>query len=447
MRTLVVSDLHLGNGGLYDTFAGGSALPQLIGWFAASPGRILVNGDAADFLLNEDPLVIDVETATAQARAIVAAPESAAVLRALGDALASGCEVVFRLGNHDVELALSEVQAVFRAALGQPAEVAARLQFQPGTEPAILEVGGARVLLTHGEHRDPWNRVDYRRLLAPPDERRRFVYPPGSKLVKTILNPLKREYGMRFSDLLKPDFTGAVMTALAVDPTAVKEIFQGSTLSLLAQLMSRIGGPMTFAEGEEDTGLGERVAELGLSDDELGALEALAGEGGLMSFSSPEAESGLRRKLLKGGLSVYAAAHKAIAGGSGDSFFAFAPSDAEWKEARRLAEKFDVNAVVLGHSHAARFRAEPELTYLNTGTWIGLMRLPDADAPDAEWEDFLRMLQRNPGMDPAKGPVPPMATRFTAALIEPGATGATLGLLEWRDGQAHVLVSGAVAAR
>ena len=30
MRTLIVSDLHLGNGGEYDVFAGGDALPALL---------------------------------------------------------------------------------------------------------------------------------------------------------------------------------------------------------------------------------------------------------------------------------------------------------------------------------------------------------------------------------------------------------------------------------
>ena len=86
--------------------------------------------------------------------------------------LAGGGQVALGLGNHDAELALAEVQAVIRGALGQPV--------------------------------DP----------------KRFSYPPGSRLVKTLLNPLKKELGLRFADLLKPDFRGAVLTTLAVDLSA-----------------------------------------------------------------------------------------------------------------------------------------------------------------------------------------------------------------------------------
>src|SRR5262245_2559982 len=123
MRTLIVSDLHLGNGGPYDSFAGDEALPALLDRVASSPTRIIVNGDGVDFLMNEEPLELDVARAVAQARAIVAHKGSAAVFAAMGRALAGGSDVVFRLGNHDLELALPEVQAVIRGALGQPPEI------------------------------------------------------------------------------------------------------------------------------------------------------------------------------------------------------------------------------------------------------------------------------------------------------------------------------------
>src|SRR5262249_12052663 len=129
MRTLIVSDLHLGNGGPYDSFAGDEELPALIDLYARSPARILVNGNGVDFLMNDAPLVLDVARAVAEARAIALHRASAAVLSSMGRALAAGGEVVFRLGSHDLELALPEVQAIFRDALGQPSEIAARLAF------------------------------------------------------------------------------------------------------------------------------------------------------------------------------------------------------------------------------------------------------------------------------------------------------------------------------
>jgi UDP-2,3-diacylglucosamine pyrophosphatase LpxH len=108
MQTLIISDLHLGNGGPYDVFEGGEALPSLLDRLSEAPLRVLVNGDGVDFLMNDDHLELDVARAVAQARAIVDNPESAAVLRSFGRVLARGGEVTIRLGNHDVELAFPE---------------------------------------------------------------------------------------------------------------------------------------------------------------------------------------------------------------------------------------------------------------------------------------------------------------------------------------------------
>ena len=44
-RTLVVNDLHLGNGGDFDTFAGAEALPALPDKLGHEPIRVVLNGD------------------------------------------------------------------------------------------------------------------------------------------------------------------------------------------------------------------------------------------------------------------------------------------------------------------------------------------------------------------------------------------------------------------
>lgn len=138
--------------------------------------------------------------------------------------------------NHDVELAFASLQARIRAALAQPSEIAARLRFERGEKPAILDVGGARILVTHGEHPDGWNRVDYRHLPEPEcgvgADAAAFTYAPGSRLVKMLMNPFKRQYGLYFIDLIKPDFQGGVLTALSVNPLAVRAAFQGATAKL-----------------------------------------------------------------------------------------------------------------------------------------------------------------------------------------------------------------------
>ena len=438
-KTLIVSDLHLGNGGSYDIFAGGETLPSLLRRFAAPGHTVICNGDGVDFLMNEDPLELSEARAVEQATQICQNPVTQGVLHAIGDVLAAGASVVFRLGNHDIELALPGVQATLRAHLGQPDAVRAKLQFQRGNEPAIIDAGGARILITHGEQNDEWNKVDYPHLPgpgAPPSAHAEdFRYAAGSKLVKTIMNPLKRAYGLKLIDLIKPDFQGGVLTALAVSPQAVKEVFKGSTVDLLLQLRQSKHSPTTFGSDEEDDlGLARALDAAHLTAEEQETLAAILSDGTdqpeSFAFDS-ETLSSLTLKLAKAGLAAYAKAQRKLTGAAGQQFFALAPDETEWNEAKRLAHKYGVSAVVFGHSHAARFQQQDGLTYLNTGTWIRLISLPAPDASDEEWTDFLTLARKNPQLDPAKGQMVPILTRCTAAIIEPSPTGgASLQLIE-----------------
>ena len=79
-KILIVSDLHLGNGGSYDIFAGGESLPALLRTFAQKDHTVIFNGDSVDFLMNEDPLELDEARAVHQAEQTFAAPATAAVL-------------------------------------------------------------------------------------------------------------------------------------------------------------------------------------------------------------------------------------------------------------------------------------------------------------------------------------------------------------------------------
>ncbi|WP_437642411.1 metallophosphoesterase [Sorangium sp. So ce854] len=436
MRTLIISDLHLGNGGDYDVFAGGDALPALLDRIAGEPARVVVNGDGVDFLMNEDPLELDPARAAAQARAIAAAPASAAVLEALGRALARGGEVIVRLGNHDVELAVPEVQEILRAAMDQPPEVAARLTFQLGDAPAILDVGGARILVTHGEHNDNWNKVDYGRL-ARLD---RFRYAAGSVLVKQLMNPITRRHGLRFVSLLKPDFQGAALAALAVAPGIVKQLFSAASLDIAWQLFKKAGSAASFAEEEEEElGLAERLADAGLEAEEAAALEAALGDGPA-AFADEDSMSTASLKLARAGLKLYAGMQKRLAGTLGDDYFRLEPDEAEWADARRLARKLDAGAVVLGHTHAARWKVADGVAFANTGTWIWLMQLPRSDAGDEAWAEFLEELRSNPRLLPERQRAAKTVRRLTAVLLDPHPDGgATMRLVQWDDGELRSL--------
>jgi UDP-2,3-diacylglucosamine pyrophosphatase LpxH len=478
MRTLIISDLHLGNGGPYDVFEGEKALPSLLDRMSDAPLCVLVNGDGVDFLMNDDPLELDPARAVEQARAIVAHPASAAVLKAFGRVLERGGEVSIRLGNHDVELAFPEVQAVLRGALGQPAGVAARLAFATGEAPESLEVGGARVLVTHGEQDDRWNKVDYKKLT---EQDKSYQYAPGSVLVKKVLNPGTGVHGLRFLSLLKPDFQGAALTALAVDATVAKQIFKGATLSMLLQLLRRKGMGHTFDEefDEEEkepslsAGEGEGAApreggEQGeapllsrsdlarrldgalLDEAECEAIEALLDDNAIASFGDEDGAAIGRAsvKIARVALGIYAKLHRKLTGKEGDEYFVLEPTYAEWTEAQRLSEKFDAGAVIIGHTHAARWKQDKGLLYANTGTWIGLMQLPRSDARDEEWLGFLHELKRNKQLDPKAQKHAKIFTRFTAVLAEPHKDGgAALSLVEWEGGELKTLGAGRVPPR
>ena len=448
MRTLILSDLHLGNGGSYDIFAGSDSLPALLDRFVDPPTRVILNGDSMDFLLNEDPLRLLIGRAVQQAESIAAAEPTAATLKALGRICAGGGEVLVRMGNHDVELALAEVQEVFRGSLGQPFSIAQRLTFERGNKPHLLTIGGATLVVTHGEQNDPFNKVDYDHLPGSSGSVRAedFKYSPGSTLVKQILNPLKREYGMRFADLLKPDFQGAVLTALGVDPSAVRIALKEESLDIIRGALDNLG-EVTFALDADEIGLARRFQNAGLTPEEIDALKqqlgAAPGETSFGFFS--DLFYGLGLKLTRAGLRLYARAQRKIAGKEGESFFCYEPGEAELEEARRLSKAYEAKAVITGHSHAARWKEAENLLYANTGTWIWLMRLPDEEASEKEWIEFLRDLKKDPKLEGDKN-LARLEKRFTPVIVEPRAEGgATVSLHSWEpSGELRMMYSAAV---
>lgn len=427
MRTLVISDLHLGNGGDYEAFSAPEELPLLLDREAREPTHVFINGDGVDFLMNEDELLLSRDRAARQARAIVENPTTRGVLAALGRVLVRGGAVTIRLGNHDIELALPEVQAVLRSALGQPPEVAARLAFQLGDRPEIIDVGGARIMITHGEHNDPWNKVEYDQLKEP----ERYRYTAGSTLVKQILNPLAREYGLRFMNFLKPDFAGGALTAIAVNPSIVKNVFSKAAFNIAWQLTKRIGMVESFSDEQTDLQLEQAIREF--TEEEKDELLQLLSEDGLASFGEQEgiiSELGL--KLGRAGLRAYASFQRVAAEADGAAeFFQLEPTPEEWQDAQRHADKYKSAAVIYGHTHAARWRAEEGLVYANTGSWIWLMELPRSHSDD-DWMSFLSELKENPRLARDKQRLAKTRKRLTAVTLDPmPGGGATMRLVEW----------------
>ncbi len=451
MRTLILSDLHLGNGGDYDIFSGSEALPALLDRFVNPPTRVILNGDSMDFLLNEEPLQLDVSRAVQQAESIATANSTVPTLKALGRICAGGGEVLIRMGNHDVELALAEVREVFRKHLDQPASVAQKMTFERGSEPHLLNVGGTTILITHGEQNDPFNQVDYDHLPGPgargSAQAKDFQYPAGSLLVKEILNPLKRKHNMRFADLLKPDFQGAVLTALGVDPLAVKVALKGESLEIIRRALQNLG-EVSFVPGVDEFGITSRLQVAGLTREEIEALQQqLLGGPEEVSFGLvSDLLGGLCLKLSRSGLKLYAHAQRELAAQDGRRFFSYEPDESEMDEVRRLSNKYAARAVITGHSHAARWKQAGNLLYANTGTWIWLMRLPDEGASDEDWTEFLQDLKDDPKLEGNKNQAR-LEKRFTPVTVEPRTEGgATVSLHSWEpSGELRTIHSATVS--
>ncbi|NTX39184.1 MULTISPECIES: metallophosphoesterase [unclassified Myxococcus] len=443
MRTVILSDLHLGNGGRYDIFAGGEELAALLQSLTSTPTRVVLNGDTFDFLLDEEPLQLDVSRAVRQASALVRHPQTSRVMTALGKVLLKGGEAIVTVGNHDLELALPQVQQVLREALQQPDGGSRKLTFQVGTEPLLLTVGGARVLVVHGEQDDDFNRVDHAKLLARTcDPSTPFRYPPGSLLVKELLNPLKAQERMRYMDLLKPDVEGAVLTALGANPAAVKTVLKPAALKIVVGLLRNRGLRAAYSnDGEladEWAGLGARLEEAELTPPETQALAEALEATGPASFDGDDVLEDARRKLMRAGLTCYARLHRRMVGYQGVAYFDLEPDSGEVERAGRLARRHGgAQAVVMGHTHSARWKAEPGFVFANTGTWIWLLRTPAPDASAADWRDFLLELQDNPSLEPTRLRHAHPQGRFTYVSVEPlEASGATMRLVQWEQGAA-----------
>ena len=211
----VVSDLHLGGIPGAQIFNQGEALAAVIDHLAqVAPGQrvgLVLNGDIVDFLASEDARHFDPEGAPDKLRAIMRDPAFSPVFDALGRfAHADDRVLVLVLGNHDVELALPDVQEVLIARIcGGSAAARGRIRIaMDGTGYACF-VGGRRVLCVHGNDTDPWNVVDHQALRdfikaqnegTPAKELRANA---GTRLVVDVMNGIKRLYP--FVDLLKPE--------------------------------------------------------------------------------------------------------------------------------------------------------------------------------------------------------------------------------------------------
>lgn len=372
---------------------------------------LVLNGDIIDTLAEPPGTAIRVDDGVATFHAIANDASFGRFFDALGVFVRRGQRtLVVGIGNHDLELALPEVQEAFvRRVAGGDATAAARIRFTPPCQPMLFSVGGHRVFVTHGNEVDEWNVVDADQLVWAIDRRMRGLpfdaagWRPnaGTRLVREVMNELKVRYP--FVDLLKPEREVTVPLLVALDKRAFAHVggVAGATIQAGLTPTRRLGllGEDRTARPADDL-LGEAVARAGAADTRSGGDFLVEAEGRARRGEAGVAPAGAAAGTLGGGLVnviLGANLHRAVEGWLRAQRHTFDPTVPDAMD-DKLIERIGpgVAVVIAGHTHLPR-SLRPEgrgFVYLNTGTWARVIALTLDDVDDASrWKEVEAQLR------------------------------------------------------
>jgi UDP-2,3-diacylglucosamine pyrophosphatase LpxH len=422
----VISDLHLG--GAPSTGAGDPGfrmcyqvdrLAEFISNLSTGPRcELVINGDFVDFLAERSsdgswqPATPDPAEAAKKLRTIAEERPDGVVFAALNRFLANGHRLVLLVGNHDIELGFREVRVALRDVLteGRACDLEMILDGE------AYSIGNT--LIEHGNRYDSFNVVDHDRLreLRSLSSRRQaplaelpFLPPVGSQLVASIMNPYKKRYP--FIDLLKPEDEAVVPILLALEPDAKGRIldilrFQwaASRHQSRSPAMPRRRGEIASATESFEAPLSaeEALFAAALSSNDVPESLEPAARTRRRSIASDRGEttprldwhSGIAELLLRG--SDYKSRLRPLLRALRTlrfetSFDIHTDPSVYPRHAAKLASG-GFGCVIFGHTHLAKDIAiSPGVKYLNTGTWVDLIKLP-AGLFVANEEDACRTL-------------------------------------------------------
>ncbi len=384
----VVSDLHFGGEPGHQIFDQGELLAALVDHLRARDPKaqigLVLCGDIVDFLASKDARYLDPEGAAHKLGEIITDPAFAPVFAALARFVRTpNRTLVLVLGNHDVELALPEVQDSLLAAIcGDDAAAHGRVRVAMDGTGYACSVGGRRALCVHGNEVDPWN-------IVPPEALRSMIYAEkqgaklpawqpnaGTRLVIDIMNGIKKRFPL--VDLLKPESVPVVGIISALDPSQL-----GALKRLPGVATRRSVDGVRMATGFLSADEGSRSGRTAPTGDWLGeAKDAFTSNMEAQPELSAEDEylswAGVAADRLRGRSPVE---NLRVALGKwlkGDTTFAIETEDETF---RGLDQRIDPNVyyLIAGHTHLARAlgRKRGDGFYFNSGTWIRLIRLTD----------------------------------------------------------------------
>jgi UDP-2,3-diacylglucosamine pyrophosphatase LpxH len=434
----VVSDLHLGGFDgtdskgrprSYRIFRDAEALAWAIERFAAESSKaklgLVLNGDVVDFLADADPVYFDAEGADQKLRAMIEDREQNGVWKALQSYVRAGQgDLVITLGNHDVELGLPTVRARLRDFLaGEDRAARGRLHFALDGAGFRCSVGTRSVLCVHGNEADGWNAVDHPRLVQIARALNRGEPAPawdanaGTTLVIDIMNGIKRDH--QWVDLLKPEKNDVALVLAGLRPELLGQLqrlapvaYRGAWDAVKRSLGLMGGEARATAPSapspEERKFVDELHAVAGApeprADDWIAEAksDAEANIDPLSLVAGSGAQTlGLRDDVEHAGL-VYgvrgdpAKVRDALLqlAGKDESFDPNVPDETFLKLDPMISPMIDF--LVAGHTHhcKAHGRLQGRGVYLNSGTWIQLVRLSKDALSAKRWPQVWETLKQ-----------------------------------------------------
>lgn len=403
---LIISDLHLGGDGQFAICSaeGQRLLAEFLRWVvkqqqAGKNVHLVVNGDSVDFLAESDFAVftIDDQAATAKLQSIL--NRTAAIWKEFRAVVASGAEVTFTLGNHDLELALPGPRRLLRETMGAG-------RFELIYDNQALRIGD--VLIEHGNRYDRWNSVNHENLrkvrveisrgLEPPE----FIAPAGSHMVIDVINGFKSSYS--FINLLKPENEAAIPLLAVLDPAVFEKFPDIAMLAAQAtesrrqrdEIAAAVSGEASEYHPDDRQAL-DAARDLAFSGDanEIG-FESVTD---FLSGLKAKATDWYRRQQID-------KLYKAFRYWLGPQLITFdtGQEDKGYRDLAMASARAGFRVIAYGHTHLAKRVGLPlgGATYLNTGTWADLISVPasilldeSVDQAHRDLDVFVRDLENN----------------------------------------------------
>ena len=413
--TLIVGDLHMGDGQTGDDFVGGKQFVQFLSKEAASPGgldgkfELIINGDFLEFVqvypqgygLDPPDFWCTEEESVAKLEYMLRG--HADVFTALKDFQRTGNRVTLFAGNHDVDLYWPAVRARIR-------ECAGEVNFELGD--VWYQRYRGRLRISHGHlftSIDPANNFKAWKdpCLPQPNDAlpRRLEMCPGTLFVVRFVNLLEAKYP--FADNLHPE--------LALANILWRENRWGLKVVgwMLAKFAAKFPNVILSSDAAAVKDVGKLLLDAvkvnpRLQEDIASLYREVLGESGMTAdqvpdrLSSENAIAAFVERLLQSNvdwnkwLAVLDRAKPAVLGTSGGTLQIGKAAQIDVKqkciEVARNAWRDGAQVVVFGHTHLPQDYEEGDGTqhYYNPGSWTryvdaaktGTLTLKDLERED-----------------------------------------------------------------